>query len=535
MTIGNLIDKAVGVLSPVAQLKRVAARQALSIMNTGYSEHGASRSKQWSRGWNDKGGSAREDIELNLPVLRRRARLLYMGGGLGRAAIRRMRTNVIGTGLQLRASPDFEALGISEDEAQAWSRRVEREFRLWADSKDCDITGLNTFDQLTGVALMNWLMSGDVFPLLLDGHRDGQPYDLRVSLIEADRVCTPGGVSVNGVTLTPALSLQGRGGTAGEIRDGVEIGANGEVVAYHVANFHPLSSTFVPGGQVEKKWKRVPVYGPKSGRRLILHLMEQERVGLYRGVPFLAGVIEDLKQISRYTEAELLAAVVSAFFTVFVKSKTPDNPLAESVPVSEQVTAGDSDAANKYELGPGSMIGLEPDEDIAVANPQRPNVNFDGFVNSIAAQIGASLEIPYEVLVMRFNSSFSAARAAILQGWMMFRQWRAWMAADFCGPIYEEWMTEAILNGRIEAPGFFDDPGVRAAWLRASWHGPVALSLDPVKEATASKIRIETKISTREREAAESNGMDISEVISQLGAEEKQLEAAGLTASGSKQ
>ena len=35
-------------------------------------------------------------------------------------------------------------------------------------------------------------------------------------------------------------------------------------------------------------------------------------------------MIEELKQLKRYTDAELMGAVVSSFFTVFVKTKTPD-------------------------------------------------------------------------------------------------------------------------------------------------------------------------------------------------------------------
>ena len=186
---------------------RMAARRAIgllehSISNTGYSEHGGNRSKQWSEGWNDKGGSATEDVELNLPILRRRSRLLYVSGGLGRAAIRRMRTNIVGTGLSLRASPDSEALGLTEEQAQAWSAKVEREFRIWSESKDCDSTRLNTFGELQGVCLMNWLMSGDTFALIQEGRRAGQPYDLRVNLVEADRVCTPGSNATYGTTVT---------------------------------------------------------------------------------------------------------------------------------------------------------------------------------------------------------------------------------------------------------------------------------------------------------------------------------------------
>ena len=41
---------------------------------------------------------------------------------------------------------------------------------------------------------------------------------------------------------------------------------------------------------------------------------------------------ESLKQLDRYTEAELMAAVITAAYTIFVKSSSGGRWLAESVP-----------------------------------------------------------------------------------------------------------------------------------------------------------------------------------------------------------
>src|SRR5690606_38961881 len=81
-----------------------------------------------------------------------------------------------------------------------------------------------------------------------------------------------------------------------------------------------------------------------------------------------------------------------------------------------------------------------------------------------------------------------------------------WIVQTFCQPIYEEWLAEAVAKGRIVAPGFFDDPVIRAAWCGAKWYGPSQGHLNPLQEANAAKVRIEEEISTREREAAEFSG-----------------------------
>ncbi|XJI81796.1 phage portal protein (plasmid) [Escherichia coli] len=214
-----------------------------------------------------------------------------------------------------------------------------------------------------------------------------------------------------------------------------------------------ITRTGTPGF-VTRKWERIPAYGSKTGRRNILHVMQDfERPGQRRGVPVLAPVIEALKQLGRYTDAELVAAVVSGMFTVFIKTDAPDGPVGESgIPQYEQIDNHDD---NTQEMGNGSIVSLGEGESIDTANPGRPNTAFDGFVVAICRQIGAALELPYELLVKHFTASYSASRAALLEAWKMFRMRRDWMVQSFCQPIYEEWLTEAVAKGRVIAPGFF--------------------------------------------------------------------------------
>ena len=107
-----------------------------------------------------------------------------------------------------------------------------------------------------------------------------------------------------------------------------------------------------------------------------------------------------------------------------------------------------------------------------------------------------------------FNNSYSASRAALLEAWKMFRQRRGWFAKEYCQPIYEQWLAEAVSSGRISAPGFFSDPALRSAWCGADWYGPAPGQINPFDEAQAAKIRIDEELSTRSREAAEISGLD---------------------------
>lgn len=498
----NLIDRAINAISPEKALKREVARKKLSLINSGYGNYGANTTKKAVIGWTHGGGSHREDIEEHISTLRQRSRDLYCGGStLATGAVKRLRTNAVGTGLHLKSTINEEILGITSEETRRLEEKIEREFAHWANSTNCDIERIDNFYQLQQLALLNALLSGDSFALMTTTKRTGSIYDLRIELVEADRVSTPDNETIN-----PLFC------------EGVEKNANGEVVAYHISKFHPLSFQ----DREPREWVRVKAFGEKTGRRNVIHVMNRERINQVRGVPFLSPVIETIKQLGRYTEAEVLAAVINGLVTVFIEkeSASDDVPFGEAVPEDMQVDSGDE---GSIELAPGAVIDLGEGEKANMVNPGRPNPNFDPFVMAVIKQIGAALEIPYELLIMAFSNNYSASRAAILEFFKVIKMYRAWFVTDFCQPIYEEWLCEAVAKGRINAPGFFNDPIIKDAYCSAEWNGPSAGQLDPKKEVEAAELRVQGGFSTRERETTELTGTDYYKNIKQRKREEELL------------
>ena len=497
----------------------------------GYSEAGASVTRRAMKGFKARSGSPNEDINWNNATLRQRGRMLYMSTPLATSAVNTNRTKVVGVGLTLKSSINRDVLGLSPDAAKEWQKRTEAEFRLWADRKqNCDAIGINNFDALQQLALVSWLMSGDVFAVFKRyPSTPVRPYSLRVHLVEADRVSTPyrlgGGRGWRGIT-------DGENEKNGnKIYDGVEVDKNGMVVAYHVSNNYPWQLTWDP-----IEWTRVEAYGPRTGLPNILHIMNSERCDQYRGVTYLAQVIEPLLQLRRYTESELMAALVQSFFTAWIVTKTDPNEIPTNevgagsivgVPGANPGEDNISDDRNEYEMGPGTVAHLEEGEDIKFGSPNIPTAGFDTFVKTFCKLIGAGLGIPYDVLIKEYNSSYSSARAALLDAWEDFRMRRKWFVDDFCQPTYEVWLAEAVALGRVNAPGFFADPLIRAAWCGARWIGPVQGSLDPLKEAKAAVLQIQHALKTHEQVTRETGGGGWDENAEQLAAENEKLAAAG--------
>ena len=470
----NFIDKIVGFYDPIKGAKRMKARTFMSMLG-GYA--GASRDRRSLRDWKTTSGDVNADLLPALTTLRERSRDLIRNNPLAAGAIKTKITNVVGTGLGLQSRIDRDILPFSDKNADVWEKNTEREWSLFWDSKNCDISKTMDGNALTRLSYRQAKENGDVFIILPRKKEKNIVYDLRLQVVEADRVCNP-----DGERDKPKLS------------GGVETDKYGCPVFYHFLNSHPGNMT----RNKDQKWSKIPAFGEQLGFRNVIHLFHVDRPGQSRGIPDLAAVIEPLKQLGRYTEAELMAAVISGLFTVFVESDAvdPTDPFDDSSSVA-------SISNDDIKLGNGLVVGLEPGAKVHDSNPGRPNSEFDPFTMSILRQIGVGLELPYEILIKHFTSSYSAARAALLEAWKYFISERQWLVDNFLRVVYEIWMYEAILKGRISAPGFLNNPSVRKAYLGADFIGQTNSQIDPLKEILAAKKRIDIGVSSIAIESAE--------------------------------
>ncbi len=478
----TVLDRAIEWVAPQWAERRLRSRMAMAVSGA---YHGGKSSRRTLAEWKPQAGSADADTLDDLPYLRERSRDLVRNAPIAGGAIATVVSNVVGTGLTMQSTIDADALGLSDQEAAAWQRDTERRWRLWSESVDCDVTRRQTFYGLQSLALRTTLESGDGLVLTPIVRRPGQPAALALQLIEADRVCNR--------DFAPDTA---------QLAGGVEMDGLGAPVAYHVLRQHPGDQR-----RAMLEWDRVPAHGGRTQRRNALHLYTQLRPSQTRGVPYLAAVIEPLKQLERYTDAEIMAAVVAGMFTVFVKSEGDGlSPLDSAVSSN---TGSGAPAANwDGKLGNGLVVDLATGESIETADPGRPNANFDPFVSAIIKQIGVALELPFEVLIKHFASSYSASRAAMLDAWRFFRNRRDWVAGQLCRPVYELWLDDAVANGTIAAPGYFADPLVRQAYLAARWVGDAPGSIDPATDARAAEKRLAIGISTLASESIAYDGVD---------------------------
>ena len=389
---------------------------------------GASSTKNSMRAWSPSQQTADKDVITNLSTLRDRSRDLVRNVPVASASVLTMTSNVVGTGLKARPKLDHELLGITEEEARAFEKKARVGFSMWGNSKFCDAERKHTFSQLQTLALRTKLQAGDCFGLTPFIETPASPFTLSIKLLDGERCQNP-----NGVMDSQALA------------GGIEVDQYGAPVAYHfTVEPNPDQLSSIPT-------VRVPAFGEESGRPLVLHLFSADRPDQRRGVPFLTPVIETLKQLGRYQDAEVMSAVVSGMFTVFVKTPTGDSDYMGNVDPDDKVSQDSRD----IELLNGGVVDLAEGESIDIADPKRPNPNYEPFVNAIFREAGAGLGLPFEQIMKHFSSSYTSARASFLEGWRTYKIARKDLVSDFCQPVYETWLMWAVSSGFLEAPGFF--------------------------------------------------------------------------------
>ena len=411
---------------------------------------GSSRRKITFDGLSTSDGTADDNLRWDLQELRNRSGHLFRNDAVARAAINTKVVNVVGSGLRLQSQ-------IEGDNSKYYESRIEEEFKLWSTRKyECDGRGQSNFYEIQSLLFQSILERGDSFVIFSYNKRKGNRYGLKLNLIEADRVSNP-----NGQADTDTLSM------------GIKYDKSGCAIGFWYSTSNRYGSV--------KKWTYQPFYAA-SGRQVALHLFDQSRIDQSRGIPDLAPVIELLKQLGDFTDAYLQKALVSAILSVFVKSESGQG--MEGLSTLDQ----NKQATGRYKLGSGTVIQGMTDESVDIIESNTPNNSFDPFVVANLRSIGAALNLPYEVLVKHFTSSYTAAQAAFMEAWRYFRTLRRFLIDNFCTPVFNTWLDEAA-NIYIDLPGYSNgDILVKSRYQSCEWVGDPQGHIDPLKANKADEL-----------------------------------------------
>ena len=445
-------------------------------------------------------------------TLRKRSVQLFTENPYAKGIIRRILRNEIHTGLTASANPIGAILWPDMDElkqaemAVKYGDLLSMQFELYANNYELfDFKKQLTFGEWQEMVRREALLCGDGVIISRVNKYTGLP---TWDWVNGNNIRTPGNVKV----------------AAGHrVVNGVELDEYGRHVAYYIQKIVDTKTEF----------ERVPVKGEKSGRQISWMIYGSEkRADEVRGEPLLACVLGMLKDIDRYKDAEVRAAVINALIAFTVQKD-------ENATIGTRPTAGlqrpsvvPGGAAvvperNGHQpiqlMQPGTVFDdLAPGEKVVSYQTNRPNVNYAVFEGAILDAICWSLEIPPEIVKLRFTSSYSASRQANneFEVYLKYRNFKN--AKDFCQIIYEEFIIQSVLNNQLNLPGFitacFDSTKwrIKAAWLSCTWSGLSRPSVERTKDVKAANDALDNGLTTFDDECRRLSGKSFRQTIQQL-------------------
>lgn len=469
----------------------------------------------------------------NFPMLRQRSWDLFLESDAAQIVFNKYNTWVIGKGLKLQCEPPkkiFEIEGVSID-IQKFCEEVEALFSIYTQSKMCHHSDMLNLVALQAEAHKNAKVGGDVLVILR--YEGGE---VKVQLVDAAHVVSPRHGSASWPEELPS------GNT---IIDGIELAPNGKHVAYYVRRPGTTGYTY--------ETDRIEAVGKKSGiTQAYLVYGSKYRIDDHRGMPLLSVMMETVKKLERYRDAAVGSAEERAkivlqiihkefstgenvFMKETVKSRGFSDMVPNAVPTDDYMNA----LADKIAATTGKSTWNMPNGgEMKTIESAGSELTFSDFYTTNLLLFCAAAEIPYEVAMSKYDSNYSASRAALKDWEHTLSVRRFEFSTQFLKPIFTFWFHVKTLIGKIVAPKYLEAVRTKnlyliEAYLTCRFSGSQVPHIDPEKEVKAQRLRLGVAgaaipLTTVEQATEELGGGDSDSNIAQFADELKDTISKGV-------
>lgn len=471
-------------------------------------------------------------------ALRMRGWQLYLESDVCQALFTRSAMWGIGAGLKLQASPESDVLTMYGQTItpEEFNDTVESLFYVYSNNTFCDYSGQRTLGEIAHEAWVNSDVGGDV--LVVMRLENGMP---KVQLIDGAHLKTPQmwGTSTQMDVFNPD--------TKNRVRHGVEMDAKGNHVAYWV--FKGLTGDVI--GDYERIPARLTVYPYTETARLIYGL--KYRLDGVRGIPLITAVMETAAKMARYKEAMVAGAESRAKVAFSIEHEaysTGENPLVAQMTAaagfgSQTDLPTDSygeNLANKVTATSENQAYNMPNGAKLVMHESKQENGFTDFYTTNFDIVCAVAGYPPEVIMSKYNSNYSASRAAIKDFEHTLKVKRTKFAKQFYQLVYNFCLDTWALSGQVKIDGYLsalaqNNQMVLSAYRCARWAGDAVPHIDPFKEVKAIREMLPENsknmpLITLEQAVEMLDNGDWTDVVDQFAKERDKGEGLGIEESG---
>ena len=369
----------------------------------------------------------------------------------------------------------------SRSSNRRWNQDTEGLFREEMVERPCDVTGRFNLPKIVYTAYQSYRRDGDSFLLLTDRGLEA---------FEGDQVGTPWGAPT-GKTFT--------------VTNGVATSKQtGRVIGYYLGR--PNQWGYIDSTD----WRHYPA-------DQVHHCFNPKRFSYTRGEPALTSAVETIDKVTRYIDAELVAAHVNACLSIFVVRK-------DELGIPAAYTEGDSSGGQTDEgstlqhVEPGEIHHFTQGESITAVTPSRPPTAFDPFVLRALMLIGRPLCLPLMLVTLDFSgATYMNARIAYQAAQKNFRREQDQVIKPMVSRIWRWWLAQKIAAGQIkDRRDAFAHEVICQRWAY----------VDPYREAQADKIELQNRTTSRTQVCAR-KGLDVRDLDEERGRDRQSETDAG--------
>lgn len=449
------LDNIIGWISPEWGARREVWRQYMNEVR----HYDAGDYSRLNSGWYASNQSAEVTDRYSRDTVRARARDLERNSDMMNSVVGPFVRNTVGSGYVLQSYMDD----------QDTAREIERLWKLWCKKQNCDVTGTQSFNQMLRMAVRRKKVDGGI--LFVKRYTDAGMVPFQLQIFEVDELdCNQ-------------LNTKEKGN---RIVGGIEYNQYNRPVGYWFRQYALDGITMME-----------PIYVPAKD---VIFYFSKRRPSQLREMSDMSQTITRIRDANEFMTAVSVKQRIEACLSVFIKKSLPTAGLGRS----QNAATGPRTSYDGKTLTPGMIRELNAGDDVYAVNPQGQATDASSFIKLFQRLIGAGQGLSYEATSRDMSqSNYSSTRQGLIEDGMTYVEDEE-LLLEVMDEIYETFVISVVLAGLIKAPGFWSD---KQKFFQHKWVKDPKPWIDPAKEATATKIALQTGQKTFKQIAAE-NGTD---------------------------
>ena len=355
-------------------------------------------------------------------------------------------------------------------EDEKLNHKIEHDFTVWAKR-------VRLADKLRTLRMAR-CQDGEAFAILAQNPNLRLNVLLDIQLIEADRV-TDDELNCDGSSV-----------------DGITFDRYGNPQSYKVLKYHP-------GGTDNLGTEYMTVKAAD-----MIHYFREDRPEQHRGIPEITSALPLFAHLRRFTLAVVSAAEAAADFAGVLYTDAPANGEADAV-----------EAMDTIQLERNMLLTMPGGWKMSQVDPKQPVTTYGEFKHEILNEISRCLNIPFNIAAGNSSGyNYASGRLDHQTYYKSLRVDRSQIETNILDRILDRFLAEWRLVNKCE----LKDCDCRHVWF---WDGQE--HVDPLKEANAQRVRLESKTTTLASEYAR-QGKDWESELRQIAKEQKLMNELGI-------